>query len=181
MVRLVFDPRELATMALIAMCFFGLRSTPLRAEPAPSAIVVAVPFSGTVHTNAEDISVSGTLHIQMDLDQTQKTVFTRLHTNLSDTKGTGLTSGQDFVGVGAPLTMCFFPIGDVTASSIVFEQTSGFRLIATGRLAPFYSSGRPETTLVLVPSITVTPAGTLIDATVIVNSNRVGVTLALLH
>src|SRR5262245_37291708 len=105
---------------LAVMSLAVLQSGPwAAAEPAAPSTTVVVPFSGIVHTDIEDISVSGALHIQADVTLTPTTVFARIHTNISATKGIGNTSGQAFVGVSVPLKMCFIPAGRRDSDAII--------------------------------------------------------------
>ena len=165
----------MATVTVVSIAL--LRSTPLAAaEPAAPPSTVVIPFSGIVHTDVEDISVSGTLHIQADVTLTPTTLFTRVHSNISATKGVGSTSGQAFVGVSVPLTMCFIPAGRRDSNAITLELTSQYQLIPTGPLSSFYARGGRQAPLLLLVQIRFQGDGTITGANAVVSSSRLAST-----
>jgi hypothetical protein len=97
-------------------------------------------------------------------------MFAKVHTNISNANGIGLTSGQQYQAVAASLTMCSIPAGPINSGEVVLELTSAFRLIPTG------PGARRKSTLLLIPQITFGPSGTLNQVAVGVSPIRVPTT-----
>src|SRR5262245_3570383 len=96
----------LAALAFIAILLVSPGENATAAQAfGPVTTNVSIPFSGTMKTDIEDISITGTLHLRTEAILTQTTVFAEVESNVSATTGVGVTSGQTFVAVGAALQM----------------------------------------------------------------------------
>lgn len=136
--------------------------------------VLSIPFSGALRTDMEDVSVSGVIQLQTHVTLTRTTLFARVVTSLSQTTGTGITSGQTFVAVGGPQQMCKVPAGTRGSGPVALEINPTYRLIPTGPSSPFYVRGAPERSLPLEAKVTFSSDGTLLSATVVVGENPAG-------
>ena len=131
---------------------------------APVVTVKSILFSGTLKTDLEDISVAGTLHLRSEVTLTATTVFARVDSNISQTTGIGLKSGQAFVGVSVPLQMCKIPAGPRGSLPVSVDINSQFRLIPTGPPSPFYVRGAPQQPLLLIIHASFLSDGSLLGA-----------------
>src|SRR5262249_21657988 len=104
----------------------------------PVVTLKSISFDGTLKTDLEDISVAGILHLRSDVTLTATTVYARVDSNISQTTGIGLTSGQRFVGVGVQLQMCKIPAGRRGSLPVSIDITSQYMLVPTGPPSPFY-------------------------------------------
>ena len=88
--RIGFSGSHPVLSALALLFCTCLRLNLGRAASAPSDDVtttLSIPFSGTLSSDLEDISVSGVLHIVTEVTFAANTVFGRVHTNISSTTG----------------------------------------------------------------------------------------------
>jgi len=131
---------------------------------------MTVPFSGTLVTETESISVSGIMHIQVESRLARRTLFSKVRTSISQTIGLGATSQQAFVGVGASLNTCSIPVNSPSASRFPLEFVSQHRLVARDPVTEIYQRQR-EGPLPLIYEIALDGEGHLAGASV-----RVGVT-----
>ena len=138
----------------------------------PVTTTMSMPFSDTLATDKEDISVSGLLHIEAYVTLTPTTIFGKVHTNISDTTGIGMTSGQMFLGVGASSQHCALPAGLRSSSSPTSLQlTPQYRLSPSAPLSPLYEQFQ-EGSLPLILQLTFRRDGTLVGVSVVVGTSR---------
>ena len=131
----------------------------------------SIPFSGTVKTDLEEISVAGILHLRSEVTLTANTVFAKIDSNISQTTGVGAKSGQRFVGASAPLKMCKIPVGPRRSAPVSLDVTSQYLLVPIGPLTPFYARGAPPRSLLLVIHATFLSDGSLLDASSVVGNS----------
>src|SRR5262245_54542297 len=143
------------------------------AVSAPVVTVTSILFSGTLKTDLEDISVAGTLHLRSEVTLTATTVFARVDSNISQTTGLGLKSGQAFVGVSVPLQMCKIPAGLRGSLPISVDINSQFRLVPTGPPSPFYVRGAPQKPLLLIIHASFLSDGSLLGASALVSNSPI--------
>jgi hypothetical protein len=166
--------RSVAIPALaIIFAALAILNGSVRAATVPSSPIttMSIPFSGVLSTNIEDISVTGILNIVVQVTFTSTTVFAKVHTNISNTTGTGLTSGQQFVGVGASLQTCGLPAGPRGANTDLLELTPQYGLLPLPPLASLYANVR-EGSLPLLLQLTFQGDGTVSGISAVVGSSR---------
>jgi len=125
-----------------------------------------------LRTDVEDISITGTLRLRTEAILTQTTVFAEVESNLSNTSGVGVTSGQAFVGVAAALQMCHVPVGRRSSAPVSLDVTSQFRLVPTGPPSPLYPRGAPTRSLLLLIHTSFSGDGNLVGASAEVGDTR---------
>ena len=158
----------------LLMTLWAPSSTAAQFSP-PDVSIKSIPFSGTLKTDLEEISVAGTLHLRSEVTLTSTTVFAKIDSNISQTTGVGAKSGQRFVGVGAPLKTCKIPAGPRRSAPVSLDFTSPYLLVPTGPLTPFYARGAPPRSLVLVIHAAFLSDGSLLDASSVVSNRPVRV------
>ena len=139
--------------------------------PNPVTTTLSIPISGTLSTDIEDISITGVLNIVTESTFAANSVFARVHTNVLNTSGIGLRTGQRFIAVGASLQTCGLPTTPNSAGRLFVDLTPQFRLVPLAPLAPAYKAIR-EGSLPLVLQVTFQSDGRLVDATVNVGRSR---------
>lgn len=137
---------------------------------------MAIPFSGILGTDIEDISVSGTLHIETHAALTPEFLVATVHTNISNATGVGTTSGQQFVAVGASLQTRGRPVG-LGVNAEPLQLTLQFGLLPVPPLSPEYQHVR-EGALLLILQLTFRDDGTVSGASSAVGTSRFSATPA---
>ena len=83
-----------------------------------------------------------------------------------------MTSGQQFVGVGASLQTCGLPVGfSASSQTDPLQLTLQFRLVPVGPLSPLYQRVG-EGSLALILQLTFRDDGTLSGASSVVGTSR---------
>jgi hypothetical protein len=166
--------RAFAVHALIVALFtFAPPATgPAIAQVLPPVTsVMTVPWSGTLVTDLEEISVSGVMRIQVESRFTRRNVFTKIRTSISQTVGVGVTSGQTLVGVGVSLNTCSIPTNSRSAGRFPLEFISQHELVPTDPIFPMYQRVR-RGPLPLIYEITLGGDGRLAGAVVRIGATR---------
>jgi hypothetical protein len=138
----------------------------------PTTSVMTVPFSGTLVTGLEEISVSGVMRIQVESRLARRTMFSKIRTSISQTVGLGATSQQAFVGVGTSLNTCSIPASSRSDGRFPLEFVSQHRLVAREPVTAVYQHQR-EGPLPLIYEISLDGEGHLAGASVRVGVARV--------
>jgi hypothetical protein len=172
--RITLKVSSVAISGLALICVTFLSLSPVRAATEaspPVTTTLSIPFSGTLSTDIEDISVIGILQIVTQVTFTSQTIFARVITNISSTTGVGTKSGQKFVGVGASLQTCGLPTGPRSSAHVPLELTNQFRLIPLGPFSPAYQNVQ-QGSLLLILQLTFRSDGPLVDAIVSLGKSR---------
>ena len=169
--------RRLALFACRSLTLTFLVLGPPVTAPAHSEVVpkvtshFTIPWSGVLSSDVEDIFLTGSLDIQVESVSVHGTLFTKLRSSISDTTGFGMTSRQEFIGVGGGMSTCSLPASSRAIGRFPVEVSSQQRLLVKGAVVSQYEASR-QAPLPLVFELTLSGDGRPLGAQVRMGKTR---------